>query len=245
MTGRGPQLSASTRTAAADRQDHRAADAMSAPGRDLVWFKLATPVLRAGLIPRASLQSLLQTGVQAKLCLLSAPAGSGKTTLLSQWRAAAGGERVAWLSVDEGDNDPTRFWLHVVAALRTVEPSLGTAALEALRGPSVDLDQVVLPSLLGELAAVDPRLVLVLDNYHLVTNAMAITLAVIGPAASVFAIGSLALRQQGSGAFLAFLIAALIMPFIAAARLAGPPSPRICWPRATARHAGGSGMVRT
>jgi LuxR family transcriptional regulator, maltose regulon positive regulatory protein len=93
------------------------------------------------------------------------------TIALGQWRVAAGGGRVAWVSVDEGDNDPTRFWLYVVAALRTVEPSLGTAALEALRGSSVDLERVVLPSLLGELAAVDLRLVLVLDNYHLVTNA--------------------------------------------------------------------------
>jgi LuxR family maltose regulon positive regulatory protein len=112
---------------------------------------------------------LLQTGVQTRLCLLAAPARSGKTTLLTQWRAAAGGGRVAWVSLDEGDNDPTRFWTSVVEALRTVEPSL--AALAALPGPRVDLHRVVLPSLLGELAAVDPRLVLVLDDYHLVTNA--------------------------------------------------------------------------
>jgi anti-anti-sigma factor len=174
MTGRGPRLSASTRTAAMavgpDMQEGGAAEALSPPGRDLMWDKLAPPTLRAGLIQRSRLASLLQTGVQTRLCLLAAPAGSGKTTLLGQWRAASGGGRAAWVSLDESDNDPTRFWTHVIEALRTVEPSLGTAALAALPGPSVDLHRVVLPSL-GELAAVDPRLVLVLDDYHLVTNA--------------------------------------------------------------------------
>jgi LuxR family maltose regulon positive regulatory protein len=136
-----------------------------------VWGKLAPPTLRAGLIPRSRLASLLQTGVGARLCLLAAPAGSGKTTLLGQWRAASGGGRAAWVSLDESDNDPTRFWTHVIEALRTVEPSLGTAALEALPGPSVDLDRVVPASLLNELSALGAPLVLVLDDYHMVTNA--------------------------------------------------------------------------
>jgi LuxR family transcriptional regulator, maltose regulon positive regulatory protein len=104
-----------------------------------MWTKLGPPALRAGLIRRARLLSLLQTGVQAKLCLLAAPAGSGKTTLLGQWRVAAGGDRVAWMSVGEGDNDPTRFWTAVVEALRTIEPSLGRAALAALGDPRLDL----------------------------------------------------------------------------------------------------------
>jgi hypothetical protein len=69
--------------------------------------KLAPPALRAELIPRARLQALLQTGVQTRLCVLAAPAGFGKTTLLGQWRAASGG-RVAWVSLEVGDNDPTR-----------------------------------------------------------------------------------------------------------------------------------------
>jgi LuxR family maltose regulon positive regulatory protein len=136
-----------------------------------VWAKLSLPATRAGLVQRAGLESLLQAGVQGKLCLLAAPAGFGKTTLLLQWRAAAAGSRVAWVSLDEGDNDPTRFWVYVVEALRTVEPSVGVAALEALRRTSADLYRMVLASLLNELRAVDSQLVLVLDDYHLVTNA--------------------------------------------------------------------------
>jgi LuxR family transcriptional regulator, maltose regulon positive regulatory protein len=166
---------ASIRTAAraigTDGRDRGPAVAMSRLGPGLLGSKLEPPALGAGLVPRARLASLLQAGVQAKLCLLAAPAGSGKTTLLGQWRAAAGGERVAWMSLDEGDNDPLRFWSCGVEALRTIQPSLGTAALEALRGPRVDLDRVVLPGLLNDLHAVDEPLVLVLDGYHLVTDA--------------------------------------------------------------------------
>ena len=99
------------------------------------------------------------------------PAGSGKTTLLAQWRAEAGGGRVAWVSLEESDNDPTQFWSYLVAALRTVEPTVGTVALEALGGPSVELERVVVPSLVNDLAAVEAPLVLVLDDYHLITNA--------------------------------------------------------------------------
>ena len=141
------------------------------PGPELLWTKLVAPAPRAGLLPRAGLQSLLQSSLQAKLCLVAAPAGSGKTTLLAQWRAVAGGGRVAWVSLEESDNDPTRFWSYLVAALRTVEPGVGTVALEALGGPSVELERVVVPSLVNDLATVGAPLVLVLDDYHLITDA--------------------------------------------------------------------------
>jgi LuxR family maltose regulon positive regulatory protein len=110
--------------------------------------------------------------LQAKLCLVDAPAGSGKTTLLAQWRAVAGGGRVAWVSLEESDNDPTRFWSYLVAALRTVEPEVGTVALEALGSPSAELERVVVPSLVNDLATVGAPLVLILDDYHLITEAI-------------------------------------------------------------------------
>jgi LuxR family transcriptional regulator, maltose regulon positive regulatory protein len=110
--------------------------------------------------------------LQAKLCLVGAPAGSGKTTLLAQWRAVAGGGRVAWVSLEESDNDPTRFWSYLVAAVRTVEPGVGTVALQALGGPSVELERVVVPSLVNDLGRVGAPLVLILDDYHLITDAI-------------------------------------------------------------------------
>jgi LuxR family maltose regulon positive regulatory protein len=140
------------------------------PGSGLMASKLVAPAPRAELIPRDDLLSLLQASLQFKLCLVEAPAGFGKTTLLAQWQAAAGGGRVAWVSLDEGDNDPTRFWVYVVEALRTVEPGVGAAALDALRRPSADLYRAVLPGLLNELSRIGSPLVLVLDDHHLVTN---------------------------------------------------------------------------
>src|SRR5215207_5477458 len=147
-------------------------ETIASPSPGLVWTKLVAPALRAGLVPRAGLQSLLQASLQAKLCLVGAPSGFGKTTLLAHWRAVAGGGRVGWVSLEEGDNDPTRFWSYLVAALRTVEPKVGTIALEGLRGPSVELERVVVPSLVNDLSAVSGPLVLVLDDYHLITNAI-------------------------------------------------------------------------
>jgi LuxR family transcriptional regulator, maltose regulon positive regulatory protein len=150
--------------------DPGVARAKGMPGPGRVWSKLVPRTSRAGLITRASLQSLLQAGLQTKLCLVDAPAGFGKTTLLAQWQAGGGKGRVAWVSLDEGDNDPTRFWVYVVEALRIVEPGVGTAALVALARPSADLYRAVLPGLLNDLHAVGSPLVLVLDDYHLITN---------------------------------------------------------------------------
>jgi LuxR family maltose regulon positive regulatory protein len=170
----GRQLPATTRTAAIavgmNGAEDRPSEAMSSAGPDLVWTKLWPPAARAGLLPRASLQSLLKAGLQAKLCLVEAPAGFGKTTLLTQWRVAAGAGRVAWVSLDEGDNDPTRFWVYVVEALRTVEPGIGASALATLGRPSADLYRAVLPGLLNELSTAGLPLFLVLDDYHLITN---------------------------------------------------------------------------
>jgi len=149
----------------------RLPDMLSASGPELVWSKLRPPAPQAGLLPRARLQMRLQACLQGKLCLLDAPAGFGKTTLLAQWCAGPGAGRAAWVSLDKGDNDPTRFWMHVVEAFRIAEPDVGAIALQALQRPSADLYRAVLPSLLNELGTIDSQLVLVLDDYHLVTNA--------------------------------------------------------------------------
>jgi LuxR family maltose regulon positive regulatory protein len=152
------------------RVDHHPPNTTGSRSPALVWSKLVAPAPRAGLITRAGLQSLLQARLEAKLCLVEGPAGFGKTTLLAQWQAAGGGGRVAWVSLDERDNDPTRFWVYVVEALRTVEPDAGTAALQALARTSLDHERVVLPPLLNDLSGLASSLVLVLDDYHLITN---------------------------------------------------------------------------
>src|SRR5512136_2002658 len=118
-------------------------------------------VLRPRLIER------LNEGMHCKLTLISAPAGFGKTTLVSQW--LAGCQRpVAWLSLDEGDNDPTRFLTYVVAAWQTVTPKIGAGVLAALHSSQPPPTELLLTALLNEIAAVQDNFVLVLDDYHLV-----------------------------------------------------------------------------
>ena len=86
--------------------------------------KLFIPRPRPTVVPRPRLIERLNQGLQRKISLISAPAGFGKTTLVSAW--VAGIERpVAWLSLDEGDNDPTRFLPYLVAALQTIAADIG------------------------------------------------------------------------------------------------------------------------
>jgi ATP/maltotriose-dependent transcriptional regulator MalT len=123
-----------------------------------------------GIVPRARLVRALCAASEAGLALLQAPVGSGKTTLLAEWQAAPGEPRpFAWLSLDVADNDPIRFVEGVIAALRTVVPGAGDRALAHLGGPA-PLADVVLPSLVNDLAAQPERLVLVLDDYHLIAD---------------------------------------------------------------------------
>src|SRR3954470_20822506 len=139
-------------------------------GAVLTATKIQIPGVRSGLVGRARLVALLTGATDAKLALLQAPVGSGKTTLLAEWHAAADATRpFAWLSLDRGDNDPTRFVEGVIAALGTIVPGVGEQALLDLAGPA-RLTDVVLPSLVNDLAARSERLVLVVDDHHVVTD---------------------------------------------------------------------------
>jgi LuxR family maltose regulon positive regulatory protein len=131
--------------------------------------KLDPPRVRAEHVARPDLIAVLGHRPN-RLTLIAAPPGFGKTTLLAQWAAAPDGPALAWLSVDADDNDPARFFTYLVAALRRVEPALGGRALAALRGPGAAIVEVVLPTLLNDLADLDHDLALVLDDYHAITN---------------------------------------------------------------------------
>src|SRR4029453_15192036 len=104
-------------------------------GPVLLESKLRPPPVRAGLIPRVRLDAMLEAGARGRLCLIDAPAGSGKTTLLAQWCLAdQTSRRVAWVSLDENDDDPVRFWVHIIEAFRVLEPGIGEAPLGLLQG---------------------------------------------------------------------------------------------------------------
>jgi LuxR family maltose regulon positive regulatory protein len=156
-----------------DHPQQRTAGGPGPTGPVLLRTKLRPPPVRAGLIPRARLDELLEAGARGRLCLIDAPAGSGKTTLLTQWcLAGQASRRVAWVSLDESDDDPVRLWVYAIEAFRVVVPGFGEAPLGLLQssGSADVLTKVVLPQLLNELATSGADLVLMLDDYHLISN---------------------------------------------------------------------------
>ena len=151
--------------------------------------KLYIPSPRPKVVFRPRLIERLNDGLRhaSGVTLISASAGFGKTTLVSEWVASLTpsplpaasrpaalrtregewlGVRVAWLSLDEGDNDPARFLMYFVAALQTIAPQIGAGVLAALQSPQPPPSETLLTTLLNEIAVIPDRVVLVLDDYH-------------------------------------------------------------------------------
>ena len=102
--------------------------------------------------------------------MLDAPAGWGKTSLLAEWCAGAHDARVAWVALDPGDDHPVLFWSYVLAALQRSLPGIGNRALRALPAGGRALRDAALPSLVNDLVAEPGPIVLVLDDYHVITD---------------------------------------------------------------------------
>ncbi len=136
---------------------------MSTP---ILSTKLYIPPPRSKVVRRPRLIEKLDEDSQRKLILISAPAGFGKTTLVSEW--VVGCERsVAWLSLDEGDNELTRFLTYLVTALQTIEANVGEGVLAMLQSPQPTTASI-LTALLNDIATIPDQFVLVLDDYHLI-----------------------------------------------------------------------------
>ena len=135
----------------------------------LLATKLHVPRRQRGLVARPRLSERLSRGAESALTLVSAPAGFGKTTLLAQWLAAAPaeGRAVAWLSLDQRDNDPALFWTYLVGALKTAVQGAGASALSLLQPPEPP-SEAGLATLLNDLDAISDDVVLVLDDYHVI-----------------------------------------------------------------------------
>ena len=135
----------------------------------LLETKLHVPRPRRGLMARPRLSDRLSRRPVPPLVLVSAPAGFGKTTLLTEWLTAArtDGTLVAWLSLDQRDDDPATFWTYLVSAVRTAVPEVGAAALALLHSPQFST-HAVLATLLNELQTVHDDLVIALDDYHVI-----------------------------------------------------------------------------
>jgi LuxR family maltose regulon positive regulatory protein len=147
--------------------------------------KLYVPLPRSKAVLRPHLIERLNEGVFSgrKLTLISASAGFGKTTLVSEW--IAGCERpVAWLSLDEGDNDITRFLTYLVTALQTIAANIGEEVLGALQSPQPPPIESILTVLINEITNIPDNpstrgaklpqsrqgFILVLDDYHIIDS---------------------------------------------------------------------------
>jgi len=139
----------------------------------LLTTKLSVPslrkdiVFRPHLIERLNASLLQESGFGRRLTLVSAPAGYGKTTLALAWFSRIG-LPIAWLSLDEADNDPRRFITYLIAALQHVHDSIGRAATAMLQSPQPPPDELMLTSLVNEISAVTQPFILALDDYHVI-----------------------------------------------------------------------------
>jgi LuxR family maltose regulon positive regulatory protein len=142
----------------------------------LLITKLYIPPPRPNLVPRPRLIERLDEGLRLgrKLALISAPAGFGKTTLSTEWLYSKDREvssrSVAWLSLDEGDNDPARFFNYLTAALRQLDEDVGQATQSLLGSPQMPPTESLATTLINDIAAIPNPFVLVLDDYQLIHN---------------------------------------------------------------------------
>lgn len=127
--------------------------------------KLYIPPHRINAVLRPRLIEQLKEGLHRKLTIISAPAGFGKTTLISEWILSCK-RPVAWLSLEEGDNDPKRFLTYFIAALQTIKENIGEGLFGMLHSPQPPKIETILTALLNEITTIPDNFLLVLDDYH-------------------------------------------------------------------------------
>jgi LuxR family maltose regulon positive regulatory protein len=153
---------------------------MSDTSSDLLSTKLALPRPRHFLVPRERLFSLLDSGLDHAVTSLAAPAGFGKTTAVRAWIASCNAKqqqfKAAWLSLDDGDNDPVRFWRYVIVACQRFDSSIGQASLQRLSaawslqpGYSIQYSfEALLTGFINDLNRLTEPCVLVIEDYHVI-----------------------------------------------------------------------------
>ncbi len=137
----------------------------------LLESKFRVPSRRPTAVARPRLAKRLSAASRSALTVLSAPAGFGKTSLLVEWLATVSDEApaVAWLSLDHRDNDRVQFWTYVVTAMRMAMDGLGVEPLQLLAS-STESAEAALAALLNDLHRLPKDLLLVLDDYHVITS---------------------------------------------------------------------------
>ncbi|HEX3642308.1 MAG TPA: AAA family ATPase, partial [Ktedonobacteraceae bacterium] len=138
----------------------------------LVATKFFVPVAPGTLISRPRLTALLAKSLKYPLTLVSAPAGFGKTTLLAAWVQSlrASHTQIAWVSLDEEDNEPVLFWTYVLSALDTDLQERFTPLLKSLQSPQAPPLKYILTALINLLSESSEHFLLILDDFHLITE---------------------------------------------------------------------------
>jgi LuxR family maltose regulon positive regulatory protein len=142
---------------------------MTLPTSSLLATKLFVVRPRESNIERPRLMRLLDRIPDRRLTMISATAGFGKTTLIGSW-IERNGISAAWLSLDAEDNNPAQFIAYLIAALRNVEPSIGSAVELSLQSTPLPSMTSLLTPLINELAKLTGQHLLVLEDYHLIEN---------------------------------------------------------------------------
>jgi LuxR family maltose regulon positive regulatory protein len=161
-----PELAAGGRLALVPVAD----DDRAGPGQQAILAtKLVAPPATQHNVVRQALLDRLES-FSGKLTVVVAPAGWGKTTLVRDWRQRHPRSATAWLSLDPADNDPVRFWSYLISALQTAIPGCGATIVAALAAQGSGVANTFLPSLISTVAEFTSPVVLVLDDYHVISD---------------------------------------------------------------------------
>ena len=134
----------------------------------LAEAKLAAPRQRAGTVRRPRLERALESGADAALTLVAAPAGYGKTTAVRAWYATSGGA-LAWVTLDAGDNEPARFWTYVATAVDRITQRARASSPAPPRSQAMSID-VAIDEIMNGIADYGQAFTLVLDDLQTVTD---------------------------------------------------------------------------
>ena len=135
----------------------------------VIATKINCPPFSSNLVDRYRLVEKLNRGLDHKLTLITAPAGYGKSTAVAQW-AAGVTIPVAWVSLDEKDNDQALFWQYFIRALIKTHPQIGVQSLEMLNSSRHHSIDVVLNLLINELNSIQFDIAIIIDDFHLITQ---------------------------------------------------------------------------
>lgn len=135
----------------------------------MLLTKIQKPSVSKNMVHRDALTAKLDEGLARKLILISAPAGFGKTSIVLDW-ISQGNFTTAWLSIDKNDNDPIEFILYIMEAINSVEPELKLDSKSLIQTPNQTSVISMIGLIINELVNYGKELVLVLDDYHLISN---------------------------------------------------------------------------